>query len=43
MPTQKRALTRSMTLLFAIACGTIIGNIYYAQPLLGSPRFQCNK
>ncbi|HRK79475.1 MAG TPA: MFS transporter, partial [Thiobacillus sp.] len=36
MPTQKRALTRSMTLLFAIACGTIIGNIYYAQPLLAA-------
>ncbi|HQS01377.1 MAG TPA: TonB-dependent receptor, partial [Acidovorax defluvii] len=31
-----RALTRSMTLLFAIACGTIIGNIYYAQPLLAA-------
>ncbi|KVV33994.1 transporter [Burkholderia ubonensis] len=30
------ALTRGMTLLFACACGTVIGNIYYAQPLLAA-------
>ncbi|KWD74072.1 MFS transporter [Burkholderia ubonensis] len=30
------ALTRGMTLLFACACGIVIGNIYYAQPLLAA-------
>ena len=25
-----------MTLLFACACGIVIGNIYYAQPLLAA-------
>ena len=29
-------LTRAMTLLFACACGIVIGNIYYAQPLLAA-------
>ncbi|HEF4769149.1 MFS transporter [Burkholderia multivorans] len=29
-------LTRGMTLLFACACGIVIGNIYYAQPLLAA-------
>ncbi|WP_323121483.1 MFS transporter [Burkholderia alba] len=27
-------LTRGMTLLFACACGIVIGNLYYSQPLL---------
>lgn len=36
MTTQKSALTRSMTMLFAIACGAIIANIYYSQPLLAA-------
>ncbi|MCA8320875.1 MFS transporter [Burkholderia cepacia] len=30
------SLTRGMTLLFACACGIVIGNIYYAQPLLAA-------
>ncbi|WP_179404816.1 MFS transporter [Burkholderia guangdongensis] len=29
-------LTRGMTLLFACACGIVIGNIYYSQPLLAA-------
>lgn len=33
MPTPY-VLTRKMTLLFALASGVIIGNIYYSQPLL---------
>lgn len=35
MPTPY-VLTRKMTLLFALASGTIIGNIYYSQPLLAA-------
>ncbi|MCS0466343.1 MFS transporter, partial [Burkholderia mallei] len=30
------ALTRGMTLLFACACGIVIGNLYYSQPLLAA-------
>ncbi|MFI7446233.1 MFS transporter [Nonomuraea sp. NPDC049714] len=29
-----RALPRGVTLLFAIACGTAVANVYFAQPLL---------
>ncbi|MGV8920607.1 MAG: MFS transporter [Pseudomonas sp.] len=36
MKTSKPALTRGLTLLFALASGTIIGNIYYSQPLLAT-------
>ncbi len=30
------ALPRGMTLLFACACGIVIGNLYYSQPLLAA-------
>ncbi|MGV8917870.1 MAG: MFS transporter [Pseudomonas sp.] len=36
MSTSTPALTRGLTLLFALASGTIIGNIYYSQPLLAT-------
>ncbi|WP_433736585.1 MFS transporter [Pseudomonas putida] len=28
-------MTRSMVLLFAFCCGAIVGNLYYAQPIIG--------
>lgn len=35
VPTSRPAgMTRGMTLLFAIACGAAVGNLYWAQPLL---------
>ncbi|MDB6144554.1 MAG: transporter [Pseudomonas sp.] len=36
MPASTYVLTRKMTLLFALASGVIIGNIYYSQPLLAT-------
>jgi len=36
MSPQPPALTRGMTLLFALASGIIIANIYYSQPLLAT-------
>src|ERR1700679_2879974 len=27
-------MSRSLVILFAISCGLVVGNIYYAQPLL---------
>jgi predicted MFS family arabinose efflux permease len=35
-PPSPAPLTRGMTLLFACACGIVIGNLYYAQPLLAA-------
>jgi predicted MFS family arabinose efflux permease len=32
---ERPAITRAMTLLMATACGLIIANIYYVQPLAG--------
>ena len=34
MDTPSPGLSRAMTLLFAVSCGAVIGNIYYSQPLL---------
>ncbi|WP_434632711.1 MFS transporter [Chromobacterium sp. CV08] len=34
MDTPAPGLGRGMALLFAVSCGAVIGNIYYAQPLL---------
>lgn len=34
--TPGRALPRGVTLLFAIACGTAVANVYFAQPLLAT-------
>ncbi|WP_199406756.1 MFS transporter [Chromobacterium sp. ATCC 53434] len=34
MDTPVPGLGRGMALLFAVSCGAVIGNIYYAQPLL---------
>ncbi|UTH75265.1 MFS transporter [Chromobacterium sp. IIBBL 290-4] len=34
MNTSAPGLGRGMALLFAVSCGAVIGNIYYAQPLL---------
>ncbi|MEZ0602507.1 MFS transporter [Paraburkholderia sp. IW21] len=33
---EKPALTRGMTFLFSCACGIIVANIYYSQPLLAT-------
>ena len=27
-------MTRGMVMLFAFCCGAIVGNIYYAQPII---------
>lgn len=35
-------LTRSVTLLFAIACGMSVANIYFAQPLLDELSYEFN-
>lgn len=34
-PPEQGTISRRLTLLLAIACGLIAGNIYYAQPLIG--------
>ena len=34
MPPKDRAVTPRLTLLFAIATGAAVGNLYWAQPLL---------
>ncbi|WP_397452614.1 MFS transporter [Pseudomonas sp. NA-150] len=33
--THTPTMTRGMVLLFAFCCGAIVGNIYYAQPIIG--------
>jgi predicted MFS family arabinose efflux permease len=34
-PSDQGAMTPKLTLLLALACGLIVGNLYYAQPLIG--------
>ena len=31
----RRAVTRSLVVLFAFCCGAIVANLYYAQPIIG--------
>ena len=33
--THTPSMTRGMVMLFAFCCGAIVGNIYYAQPIIG--------
>lgn len=35
IPPDQGTISRRLTLLLALACGLIVGNIYYAQPLIG--------
>ncbi|MFD0674683.1 MFS transporter [Cohnella sp. GCM10027633] len=35
VPAGRRSLTAGLTLLLAAACGIIVANLYYAQPLIG--------
>lgn len=35
MPKQRASISVRLTLFFAVACGLIVANIYYAQPLAG--------
>jgi predicted MFS family arabinose efflux permease len=35
VPPDQGAISHRLTLLLALACGLIVGNIYYAQPLIG--------
>src|SRR4051794_41793835 len=34
-PGERQGMTRGLTLLFAVAGGVAVGNLYWAQPLLG--------